>query len=440
MAERFFAIAGSDFMSATLIDPKRIRTWTKVRPWRNLALLGVDYLTLALILGAAMWFAVQRPVWGLHWLWQVPVWAVAAFFVGIVQHRIGLMGHEASHYLLVPNRKWNDFLADWLVFYPLFAALIQYRSKHLGHHLYPNDPDRDPNMLGGRAERLYARFPMPKRSFIYQYYLKFFWPPFVFRNLLDLFQVLSVGSGMAPMARGPAIEAPAASLLPEVEKGKSPASTKTAPGEKKLLPTILGIAYLAAQTATIRLALYFEWPMWMAMGVVWLAGAAVWSLLPQASFFRGARLAYDVKLSALSRLTYHTLMFFALGFITQRTGYDTTLAFFVLWILPLVYVFPYFMLLREIYQHANAGRGELDNSRVMYADPFTRWALLGYGNDYHLIHHIYPNIPHDRLAEVHRTLMAESEEYRAAAEESHGVIQGPEGHPSILDRLAGGTA
>ena len=114
------------------------------------------------------------------------------------------------------------------------------------------------------------------------------------------------------------------------------------------------------------------------------------------------------------------------------------MAFLVLWIAPLIYVFPYFMLLREIYQHANAGREELDNSRVMHADPFTRWAVLGYGNDYHLIHHIYPNIPHDRLPEVHQTLMTESEEYRTVVDESHGIIQGRAGIPSLLDQLAKG--
>lgn len=429
-------------MSATLIDPKRIRGWTQVRPLRNLGLLAIDYTCVILVTGSAIGFHLAQSANDWHWAWLIPVWGLAAFFNGILQHRIGLMGHEASHYLLVRNRKWNDILADLLIFYPMFAALIQYRSKHLGHHLYPNDPERDPNMLGGRAERLYARFPMPKRSFIYHYYVKFFWPPFVFRNLLDLFQVLSIGSGMAPLARGVAHESPSGTLLPERDSAPAGASTETTTKSegsgKKLLPTVLGIVYLVVLTVVIRVSIQSGWSLALSVGAVWLVAAVVWTFLPQAAFFRGARLAYDIKYSALQRLTYHTLMFYALGAAAFFTGYDPTLAFLVLWIAPLIYVFPYFMLLREIYQHANAGREELDNSRVMHADPFTRWAVLGYGNDYHLIHHIYPNIPHDRLPEVHQTLMTESEEYRTVVDESHGVIKGRAGIPSLLDQLAKG--
>ncbi len=85
------------------------------------------------------------------------------------------------------------------------------------------------------------------------------------------------------------------------------------------------------------------------------------------------------------------------------------------------------MLLREIYQHANAGTGNLDNSRIIHADPFTRWAVLGYGNDFHLIHHIYPNIPHYQLREAHEQLRNGSDEYREQAEENRGIFKGSEG-------------
>jgi fatty acid desaturase len=80
------------------------------------------------------------------------------------------------------------------------------------------------------------------------------------------------------------------------------------------------------------------------------------------------------------------------------------------------------MLLRELYQHANLGTGDLDNSRIIYADPFTRWALLGYGNDFHLIHHIYPNIPHYHLRAAHALLLERSEAYREQFQEVHGTV------------------
>jgi fatty acid desaturase len=90
-----------------------------------------------------------------------------------------------------------------------------------------------------------------------------------------------------------------------------------------------------------------------------------------------------------------------------------------------------------LYQHANLGTGTLDNSRIIYADPFTRWLLLGYGNDFHLIHHIYPNIPHYHLRAVHAKLVVESETYRKELEEVHGTVhpRGP-GQPTLAQSWA----
>lgn len=106
--------------------------------------------------------------------------------------------------------------------------------------------------------------------------------------------------------------------------------------------------------------------------------------------------------------------------------------------MPLVYVFPYLMLLREVYQHANAGTGQLDNSRIIHADLFTRWALLGYGNDFHLIHHIYPNVPQYALRDVHHQLLAESGEYRSGIEETRGIVapRRAAAEPGLLEALA----
>jgi fatty acid desaturase len=96
------------------------------------------------------------------------------------------------------------------------------------------------------------------------------------------------------------------------------------------------------------------------------------------------------------------------------------------------------MLVREIFQHANAGTGELDNSRIMKVSPWIRWALLGYGNDYHLVHHLYPNIPCYRLAEVHEHLSREAPGYRRTVTETHGLGSrtGDPGSRSLMDCLA----
>ena len=77
----------------------------------------------------------------------------------------------------------------------------------------------------------------------------------------------------------------------------------------------------------------------------------------------------------------------------------------------------------------------ISNSRVNHADAFARWALLGYGNDYHLVHHIYPNIPHYHLREAQEALMRKSRGYRDALVQTVGVFRAPEGQRSLLASL-----
>jgi len=412
--------------SPNYLDSPSIRRWSRVGPWKNLVFLALDYVVAAISTGLALWFHFHYQEWGLHWLWHLPVWGAAIIINGCVTHRIGLMGHESSHNLLFPNRKWNDILAELFCFYPVFGSLIQYRAKHLRHHLYPNDPDLDPNLGNGKAQRLYAKFPMPKRSFIYQYYVKFFWPPFVFANLLDLLDVITIGSGHSPV--------PVRDTTEEERKATGKHSKLL-----RMKATTLGLIYFAA----ISLVLMFVFPagpaiLWPLVIGIYALAVAVWAKLPESAFFSGARSSVSIKSLALLRLTYYTLLFSGFGVIRHFTGWDPTVAFLLLWILPLIYLFPYLMLLREVFQHANAGTGPLNNSRIIHADPFTRWALLGYGNDFHIIHHIYPNVPQYALRGIHRQLLAESEAYRNGIEETRGILKprSSSNEPSVLDSLA----
>ncbi|MCB1088275.1 MAG: fatty acid desaturase, partial [Verrucomicrobiae bacterium] len=347
--------------STTLLDSPSVRRWSKVHRWTNLGYLFLDYLVVAIATGITLWVHFHRQAWGWHWAWELPFWIAAVVINGCVTHRIGLMGHEASHNLLVPNRKWNDILAEILCFYPVFGSLIQYRAKHLRHHLYPNDPDLDPNLGNGKAQRLYAKFPMPKRSFIYQYYVKFFWPPFVFANLMDLLDVITIGSGMSPV--------PVRDTTDEERKATGKHSKLL-----RVKATILGLLYFVTLCLTLRFVFPFgPTVLWLSIAGLYLAGVGVWAILPESAFFSGARISIPLKAAALLRLTWYTVVFSGLAVIRLLTGWDPTGAFLLLWILPLIYVFPYLMLLREVYQHANAGMGQLDNSRIIHSDPFTQW-------------------------------------------------------------------
>ncbi len=350
--------------------------------------------------------------WGLQgWsrvIWSIPIAMPFVILTGCLMHRIGLMGHESSHHLLLKNRSANDLLANLICFFPLWSSLLSYRAKHLGHHLYPNDPERDPNFAGSKEEHIYSRFPMPGPSFIYQYYGKFFWPPFVLRNLADLFQVLSVGTGQPK----------------KIHFYQSPTKLGIL-----FLFSLVGLVYAFEATGNPRIVI--GGPL-----IVYLVAVAVWMALPGNCFREStAKLSYDPKLSGLLRISFYAVTFIIISWIRHFGKFDFAPFYFAFWLLPLVYVFPYLMLLREVYQHANLGTDRLNNSRIIHADPFTRWAVLGYGNDFHLIHHIYPNIPHYNLRDAHKQLLSDSTAYREGIVETKGTFRAPQGEKSLIETL-----
>jgi fatty acid desaturase len=125
----------------------------------------------------------------------------------------------------------------------------------------------------------------------------------------------------------------------------------------------------------------------------------------------------------------------ALAEVRWATGGQFAVYPLVLWFVPLISSFPFFMLLRDIYQHSNADSGRLTNSRVFYADRFTRWAVFVYGQDMHIPHHLFPAIPHYRLEELHEILKRSSVDYRSLVIECHGTFRDPMGRLTILDEM-----
>jgi hypothetical protein len=263
---------------------------------------------------------------------------------------------------------------------------------------------------------------MAKRHFAIRYGLGFFWPPFVLSNLLDLLRVITLGGGAAARSQRDGGGTP-----PSGDKAASP-----------VLASRLGVAYIIALAILLRAANLAGFSVWTTLLVSYAVGLIGWKLLPATAFAPRKSAPIDPKWTALFRMTVYSAFFGTTALVLQYTGYQSFPAFFLLWVFPLVYVFPYLMLVREIFQHANAGTGELDNSRIMNVSPLIRWAVLGYGNDYHLVHHLYPNIPCYRLAEVHEHLASEVPRYRREVTETKGLRsrrRQPES-PSLLDCLA----
>ena len=119
----------------------------RISPWRSWWMIahcwGVIFGTWAVAL-----------IWP-HW-WVV---LLAIPIIGARQLGLGVIGHDGAHHLLFKNAKLNDWVCEWLLNRPLLgASIVPYRTYHLNHHRFtqqPNDPDLP----------LSAPFPITRASF-----------------------------------------------------------------------------------------------------------------------------------------------------------------------------------------------------------------------------------------------------------------------------------
>jgi fatty acid desaturase len=140
---------------------------------------------------------------------------------------------------------------------------------------------------------------------------------------------------------------------------------------------------------------------------------------------------------SILRLSFLTLIFDALAWVTLLTGYWAAVYYALLWVVPLLTSFSFFMILRQLVQHGNGDRGWLTNTRVFFVGRFINFAVFPIGQDYHLPHHLYATVPHFRLRQLHEILLGYPE-YRGQALEVHGYFTSPERpqvHPTVLDVL-----
>lgn len=385
--------------------------------YRNLAYLAADWLTLGAVLAATITFCETRAQWGLPWLSNVPVVALGVLLVGAVQHRFAGLGHEGAHWILLKNRFFNELVSDWFCMFPIFSSTAQYRLMHLGHHEYTNDWQHDPELLNMGKTRMMDRFPMTRGEFARHFFSRIFWPPRLLRYVWDNIYTTTFGYAVNPYQK----------TLPKELPGRI--------GHFRIT-SLLGLSYLPLMVGVLACLSWFGTQLQLvaAAGLLLTAATAVIYALPNDWYFQSDfRPVYSAKFASVLRLTWVTLLELGLASARLATGYEWGVYFWLLWVLPLLTSFPYFMLLRDLYQHANADDGKLTNSRVIFSHPVARWAMFIYGQDIHLTHHLYPAVPHYNLRKLHRLLVENNEEYARHVVECHGVIWPAPGKLSALD-------
>ncbi|MHC5540102.1 fatty acid desaturase family protein [Singulisphaera rosea] len=391
----------------------------------NLACVAKEYLCIAAVMGGAIVFCECRGRWGLSWGWGVLVVFLAVVMVGALQHRLAALGHEASHYILLKNKSLNDLVGDVFCMFPILATVHFYRLFHLAHHQYTNDPKRDPDLVVLGQSKMVEKFPMSRWQFIKSFYL---------RPLVDLPSFLAYQMdyfNTTVLGRSDNIYLRATPDL-GIFGGAWPR-----------LGAALGWAYILASLAVQWVILEMGRPAWLLgqglAGILLILGVV--AVLPDRAFHPSPlRRPLSARSSARVRLGYYTGCFISLGLLGSATSGKSTAYFFLLWVLPMLSTFFYFMLLRDVYQHTNADDGRLTNTRVFIVDPFTRWAVFVYGQDMHVPHHLYPGVPHHRLPLLHKLLRELDAEYGANVVECHGTFANRGGFPTILDTLTGPRA
>ena len=133
---------------AELRDKEFVSQINKMRKgdnWTNWRYLAVEYLYLSVVMGIGFYFSVLWVQSTLStWLF-VPLAIFISVLTGIGQHRLVMLGHEASHFALFRNKKLNELASDWFCFYPIWVTTYNYRIQHMAHHQHTNDPELDPD-------------------------------------------------------------------------------------------------------------------------------------------------------------------------------------------------------------------------------------------------------------------------------------------------------
>jgi fatty acid desaturase len=134
------------------IDPKSVFS---AEEWRRLTARSS---LRGMLLVAHAWGTIIAAV-ALVALWPNPLtWLSAVMVVGTRQLGLAILMHEAAHGGLHADKAINEWIGQWLCAVPVGADLASYRSYHLQHHKFTQQPE-DPDLS------LSAPFPITTESF-----------------------------------------------------------------------------------------------------------------------------------------------------------------------------------------------------------------------------------------------------------------------------------
>jgi fatty acid desaturase len=381
--------------------------------YTNFFYLARAYLFLAVVIGGTLWFYYWQITAGVSFWWNVPVTLVAILLIGAGQHQLSGLTHEAAHHILFRNRYLNDLISDWFCSFPLFSTTHHYRLQHLAHHQFVNDPLRDPDLAQMQASGHWLDFPITGAQF-FRTLLKQAWLP-------NLVRYMRIRGRYAAM--------------PDVN---NPYRRKDWQPSQVLVR--VGIAYMLGLIGLLAALVWLGNPVLLAVlpTVCWLGILVFYALVPERLYSQHRiHPVISTRHMTLMRMTFISALFSGLAWITLLTGAWAAAYFFLLWIVPIFTSFSFLMMLRQLVQHGNGGRGWLTNTRIFLVNQMIKFSVFPIGQDYHLPHHLFATVPHYRLRRLHEILLA-NPEYRKEAVVVEGYFlhrEEPPVRPTVVDVL-----
>ena len=144
------------------IDSTTIKALSRIKPWRGLLQIILEWVGVA-----AAVILCQR-------FWNPLLYIFAVIWIGARQNGLAAMMHEAVHYRVLPNHKWNDWIGEIFTAWPVLVTLNSYRQTHWAHHRHVNKPD-DPDWQRKQTELF--RYPKSGLDMIFitlRYWLGFY--------------------------------------------------------------------------------------------------------------------------------------------------------------------------------------------------------------------------------------------------------------------------
>jgi fatty acid desaturase len=394
---------------------RRVNDLRTINNLTNWFYLAREWLLLGSVLALTIAFYECREAWGLAWFWNIPVTFVAVILIGACQHRLTNLAHEASHYMLFRNRLLNELAGDWLCMFPMLSCTHHYRLQHLAHHQYVNDPEKDPDVFQMSESGHRYDFPMSRGRFVWECVIKqLLWFPKLIRYIRVRAKYNATGGG------------------------KGPYQTK---GPRSKVLVLIGIGYLLGLIGTLGGLVWHGDPLLLAVVPAAMLAAILtfYFLMPDRLYLQSlVKPDIRARYMTLMRMTFFTVQFTTIAWLTYLTDRPWWLYYLVLWIVPLFTTFSFFMIMRQIVQHGNAGSDRLTNTRIFRVNRLIQLAVFPLGMDWHLPHHLFPMVPHYRLEELHELLL-ETETYRKHAIVVEGYFlhrEQPPANPTVLDLMA----